>query len=237
MSRAASTRAMRSVTVASGWRESSSTKIPSSSSITPRSSTRRSESRSRSLESWAVLATPAGSRPARLATIAITGSTLASMLSRPTFDAAAGIGAEPGLSSSASRARMSGLRTFRVCVRGRSGSGHIVEPRICWWARGAGWRSERHRPSPTGRRAAARRGRGGRLQRPANHRRITDAGIVVEHSLDVLGVDLLAVGQGEHVLLPTAECQHAVLREGSEIARVVPAVGVDRAAVASAFCQ
>src|SRR5438046_1647232 len=40
--------------------------------------------------------------------------------------------------------------------------------------------------------------------------------------------DLVAVGQGGHVLLPPANRQEAVGRQLAEIAGVVPALGVDR---------
>ena len=67
-----------------------------------------------------------------------------------------------------------------------------------------------------------------RPERPADDRRVLDALVVAQDRLEVLGVDLLSVGQREHVLLAAPEREHAVGREGTEVARVVPAVGVDR---------
>ena len=67
----------------------------------------------------------------------------------------------------------------------------------------------------------------GRAERPADDRGVLHPRVVLEDRLHVLGVDLLAIGQGEHVLLPTAEGQHPVLGERAEIAGVVPALGVD----------
>src|SRR5713101_1143899 len=48
-----------------------------------------------------------------------------------------------------------------------------------------------------------------------------------QHVLDVLGVDLRAVGEDDHVLLPSVQPQQAVLVERAEIARVVPAVTIE----------
>ena len=65
-------------------------------------------------------------------------------------------------------------------------------------------------------------------ERPPDDRRVLDALVVAQDRLEVLGVHLLPVGQREHVLLAATEREHAVGREGTEIAGVVPAVGVDR---------
>ena len=170
-----------------------------------------------------------GSSPATLATTAVSGSTAASTSSRRTFDAAPGIGADPGRSSSPSLARMSGLRTLSVWVRGRSGSGHdgraadlLVrrEPLV----RRRHDRILERRVIEEQDRVDAQVG----PERPADDRRVLDARVVAQDRLEVLGVHLLPVGQREHVLLAAAEREHAVGREGTEIAGVVPAVGVDR---------
>ena len=67
-----------------------------------------------------------------------------------------------------------------------------------------------------------------RPERPADDRCVRDALVVAQDRLDVLGVDLLPIWQREHVLLAATEREHAVGREGTEVAGVVPAIGVDR---------
>ena len=67
-----------------------------------------------------------------------------------------------------------------------------------------------------------------RAGRPADDGRVGEALVLAEDRLDVLRVHLLAVGQGEHVLLAAAEDEEPVGRELAEVAGVVPALGVDR---------
>ena len=63
---------------------------------------------------------------------------------------------------------------------------------------------------------------------PADDCRVGEALVLAEDRLDVLRVDLLAVGEGEHVLLAAAEDEEPVRGELAEVAGVVPALGVDR---------
>ncbi len=67
-----------------------------------------------------------------------------------------------------------------------------------------------------------------RAGRPADNRGVRQAGILPQDRLDVLRVDLLPVGERQHVLLAAAEGQEAVGRQLAEVAGVVPALGVDR---------
>ncbi len=67
-----------------------------------------------------------------------------------------------------------------------------------------------------------------RSQRPADDGCVLDPRVLAEDRLDVLRVDLLAVGERQHVLLAAAEGEHPVRRDRPEVAHVVPAVGVDR---------
>ena len=226
--RAASTMAISSPTLVSGWSASSSTKTPVSSSITPRSSTRWRESRSRSDDRRAVVAIDCASRPARPATMTVIGSSAASSGSRWSFEAAAGIGAETGRSRLSRRARMSGLRTLSVCVRGRSSSGQTVEPRISWCGREP--RVGGHDDIGLRRAGSSSRTTAWTLADPRRGASPRSSAslhptVLLEDRLDVLGVHLLPVGQGEHVLLPAAERQHPGRRECPEVARVVPALG------------
>ncbi len=67
-----------------------------------------------------------------------------------------------------------------------------------------------------------------RPEGPADDRGVLDALVVAQDRLDILGVYLLSIGQREHVLLAAAEREHAVGRESTKVASVVPAVGIDR---------
>ena len=64
-------------------------------------------------------------------------------------------------------------------------------------------------------------------ERPAHDGGVTDARIPGQHGLDVIRVDLLAVWQRQHVLLPPAQRQDAVGRQLAEVAGVVPALVID----------
>ena len=59
-------------------------------------------------------------------------------------------------------------------------------------------------------------------------RRVPDPIVPDQDRLHVVGVDLLAVRQRDHVLLAPAQGQEAIGAELAEVAGVVPAVGVDR---------
>src|ERR1019366_3359540 len=51
-----------------------------------------------------------------------------------------------------------------------------------------------------------------------------------EAALDVVGVDVLAVGRDDHVLDAPEDLQPALLVDATDVARVQPALGVDRLA-------
>ena len=63
----------------------------------------------------------------------------------------------------------------------------------------------------------------GREDRPRRGRCGLDARVFADRVLDVLGIDLEAVGEGDHVLLPTVQPEKAVVVELAEVAGVVPA--------------
>ncbi len=158
----------------------------------------------------------------------MTGSTSVRSARAAARAATGSAGAVSGSVSSGSRARTSGFLTFSVWVRGRSSSGQTVIPRIRWCGARRSFASpddlrrqrrvleEEHRVDPQV---------GSRW--PADDRGIGQAGVQAEDRLDVLGVDLLPVRQGQHVLLPAAEDEETLGRDLAEVAGVVPAVGVD----------
>ena len=65
-------------------------------------------------------------------------------------------------------------------------------------------------------------------ERPAHDGGVLQPGVLAQDRLHVLRVDLLAVREREHVLLPASEREHAVGRDRPQVARVIPAVGIDR---------
>ena len=71
----------------------------------------------------------------------------------------------------------------------------------------------------------------------ADHRQLLDERGVAVEILDLVGVDVLAVGVDDDVLRAPDEVQVAVLVEAPEIAGVEPAVADRLAAVASSSSQ
>ena len=124
--------------------------------------------------------------------------------------AATGAPASPARMASR-RASTSGLRTLSVWVRGRSGSGHTVVPRMCWWGASRSFAARTTASAAAGSSisstACTRRfGPGGQR----DDGRVPDPLVEPERGLHVLGVDLLAVRERDHVLLAAPEREEAV---------------------------
>jgi hypothetical protein len=235
-SRAAFTSAISSPTVVSGWSASSSRKTPVSSSMIPSSSTRCSESRSRSVDSLAAASIQPRRRLDHCRLLAgqtgdddrdrIDGTVqrCCRELGGCRRDGRAGRALEIFEAGEDVRlADLEGVGARQVVVRPH---GRAADLLMCRQLRVripddrllvGGVVEQEHGMDPET-----------SAERPTHDCGVLDPSVVLEDGLDVVRVDLLPVRQGEHVLLPTPEGQHAVLREGSEVARVVPALGVDR---------